>query len=96
MEPVDLLHEYCGVVLHRWRYERCHGSREATVRVLRLADGRYAVDRPRVDGRAFPTLDEALAFAALVRERYHMQQQASPYGGPGPSVGEWVEKTPNA
>ena len=96
MEPVDLLHEYAGEVLHRWRYERCHMSRQATVRLLRLADGRYAVDPPRGQGMAYPDLDEALSRAEAVMDDYHAGQQASPYGGPGPDVGEWVEREPYA
>ena len=95
-EPVDLLHEYGGEVLHRWRYERCHMSRQATVRVLRLADGRFAVDVPRGQGEAYGRLATALSRARAVMDDYHAGQVEHPYNGPGTSVGEWVEKTPYA
>lgn len=96
MEPVDLLHEFGAEVLHRWRYERCHMSRQTTVRVLRLADGRYAVDPagPRRPGRAYADLGDALADAERDRAAYHAGQVEHPYNGPGTSVGEWVEKAP--
>jgi hypothetical protein len=95
MEPVNLLHEHGGEVLHRWRYERCHGSREATLLVGRLADGRFYSSLARsFSGRAFLTLPDALAFAEAERARYHAGQEQDRYGGPGPAVGEWVEREP--
>lgn len=90
-EPVAILQQFGWTELRRWNYTRCHASREAVQRLLRLADGRYAVARS-TQGRAFADLDAALKFAEVDREAYHAGQQASPYGGPGPAVGEWVER----
>lgn len=97
MEPVDLLRGDVVEVLHRWRYERCHMSRQADQVVGRLADGRFYASRPRdTDGYAAATVEEALLIAAVLRAELAAGEKRRTYHGPGPDVGEWVEKTPYA
>jgi hypothetical protein len=100
-ERVDLLRTFGRTAVRRWRYEKTHDIRIATMIVGRMPDGdpRWFVDAHKLGlSHTYPDEATALDAAAEARDAYAGQQTLEPYGGKGPLMhepGEWVEHPPS-